>query len=301
MKLHCLLAIVGCLAGLGGLLPAAHAQVPDEVVQTLKLKIDMDLEQAIKEMVKPELLAREWLGEWPIPTTSKSGGQIEDEARRMLTLEATEKFPFSLAEKFQEEARTRFKPAQRGDKVTVRYKDNRPEFSGLFRGWDGVKTLLIENQRIAKSDLTDESLAQFDEAIADTMSRRFLEQKKQELAKQRVDFMDQMREERLRQLYYQDGFMRIYGKWMPRKQFFAEKLDAYSKAMRERLRPLIQTKHYYAAGYVLYDGDWIVATEAKVRRQQDSFDDTELQDELDELLRDPVVAIQQEGAAAPAP
>ncbi len=241
------------------------AAVPPDKKLAIERKISDELKQTLKELVKEEDVAKRLGFEYPVKEprlTLSAVKRLSDRAIREL---AVEKHPDSWVDEQLKKMAEKYEQWKIGDDVVV-YTKGQQKFDEKLR-LNSTHYILVGPNKIRKEDMETHSLLHVDPVKAAEVKQQDKNKLRKQLLARREAYIREIRLDKTRELYLEQGYILITGRWTPKHEYFRKVLEAE----RERLTTIIQEpleyKHYYHAGYRKFKDEWYTPEEAARLRE----------------------------------
>jgi DNA segregation ATPase FtsK/SpoIIIE-like protein len=259
------LARLGVVLFVLGLVTTSWAIIPEDLVPKLNEEINNKAETAVSELVNEKRICRELWCEWPLTEVKHSPAQIEKAVDQKATAMANQKYPDSKGAEYQQQAFKMFPLYEIGDKVTL-HPAGRDPVEGILR--DRTATHVKVNiTDIRLTDLPESDLVHFNVQLSQRKADEFVNARMAEWRTLRAAAREQYREQIADKAYTAYGYIRVEGRWLPKKDYVEAKILEAQQKVRDEFEPLARVQVYLANNLVKYSGEWMTAEEAEAKRQ----------------------------------
>lgn len=245
-------------------LPSTLAIIPDELLPKLNEDINGKVEAAVSELVNDKRVCRELWCEWPVSDVKYSPAQIEKAVDQKATAMAMEKYPDSKRSQYQSKAYSMYPLYEIGNNITLNPKSRDP-VSGILREITPsyVKVNITE---VRISDLPESDLVHFNLQLSQRKADEFVNAKMAQWRTYRAAFREKAREQIADKAYTAYGYIRVEGRWLPKKNYVEGKILEAKQKVRDEFEPLARIEVYLANGLEKYSGEWMTVEEADAKR-----------------------------------
>ena len=245
------------------LLPSALA-IPEELAIQLNEEIESKVEAAVAELVNDKRVCRELWCKWPPQEVKYSPAQIEKAVDQKATALAMQKFPDSQRGVYQNHAYKMFPLYEIGNNITL-HPAGRDPVTGILREITPsfVKVNITE---IRLSDLPESDLVHFNLQLSQRKADEFVNAKMAEWRTHRAAFRAKTREQIADKAYTAYGYIRVEGRWLPKKDYVEAKIFEAKQKVRDEMEPLARVQVYLANGLEKYSSEWMTVEEANAQR-----------------------------------
>jgi len=253
--------------------------------ELIQVEVASELESTLDALVNRERLAERYGFEYPVQPPQAEIKDVKASVDRKAAMKAREQFPDTKKAEFEAEAQEHFAPVRPGTKITVRYKDDREPYTGHLREINRFH-IVVEQRQIHKSELARETLARLDKELSMKMQKAYVDKKMAEWEEARAAHQREIEDEVAREVFNDAGYIKVKGKWVPKKQFFEHLVTQRRDFLRKRLLPKLERKIFHKHGFAMYKGRALASDEVSRRRAEEQREERELEGELDSLLTD---------------
>lgn len=247
------------------LLTPVRAEIPLELMEKLEAQIAVELGNAYNEFVTPEKVAIELGFPWPLDMPAKGIDGLELEIQNITTAEADKKFPETLADSYEQEAKELYRPLEVGSFVSLTRKSG-DTIEGYLRELSKTE-LKIDNTNIPLAEFGDDELAHFDTVIRKLKVKEYVRAKMATLKEQRSAYQAQIRDDVSRNLYRDSGYILVDKEWMALRAFVDRTVAQRREQLAATLKPKAQIKVYYENDLEFYEEQWMTKEAAREKRR----------------------------------
>lgn len=246
------------------LLPSSLAVIPDELVPQLSEEINNRVEAAVAELVNDKRVCRELWCKWPPAAVKFSPAQIEKAVNQKATGLSNEKFPDSKRSEYQSTAYKMYPLYEIGNNITL-HPAGRDPVSGILREITAsyVKVNITD---VRLSDLPESDLVHFNLKLSQRKADEFVNAKMAQWRTYRAAYREKAREQISSQAYTAYGYIRVEGRWLPKKNYVEAKILEAKQKVRDEFEPLARIQVYLSNGLEKYSGEWMTEQAANDKR-----------------------------------
>ncbi len=277
--------IVCCLVVSGLQFTPAWGAVPPDKELAIKRKINDEMKKVLKELVKGEDVCRRLGFEFPVKEPKLTLSAVQKLADRKIREIAKVKHPNVWVQNELKKMAGKYAQWKIGDMVVVhtraeqklqeRLRENKPLY------------IIIGPNRIRKEDLMTRSILHVEPNRAEETKQQDESKLHKKLMAMRESYIREIRLDKTRELFLEQGYILIAGRWTPKVEYFQKIFEAERTRYDAHIREPLAYKHYYHAGFRQFKGEWYTPEEAARLRELDRIE-RELQPptfmaEMDEL------------------
>lgn len=251
----------------GLIMTTASAAIPEEKAKELDAAIAKDLDKALDKLVDEKEMAELYEFQYPVPPPAMALHEVQDLVEKTLDKMAVEKFPKSILDEGLKAEAHKFELWQPGQKVKGMTKEGKI-FEGYLRSV-GQTNIQIDARKYLLKDLTSETYTHLSPEESKKLRNLIRKRLVNELIAQRARHKTEIRLDQTRIIYHAQGYIRVQGKWLPKKDFFKDRVAKERQRFSKLLAKDLKYKHYYNGGFRIYKGEWYTPEEVARLRLED--------------------------------